>query len=261
MPASASATSMSVLSIVRRGPIPPRNRPALRATQRHPVERASANSADPRKRVNGVRRSWATLSSDSRMPRINAWFFSSMRLKDRASSSSSSLDSRTGTRWSRLPGIDDGPGGGHDLADRLHGAMGEERAPDEPEQINRGHHRDKRSAKGLEQRLASCWRCGPLPDRRTVKQVALTNDQIPFLVLGNAHPAVPNWNGPSSSLLSTSIQSGGTRRKKTVLNGLITPDEKRLLIAVASALIDPGFQGAECRPPDRPRRILSDALR
>ena len=51
----------------------------------------------------GVRRSWATLSSDSRMARMSAWFLSSSVLKRRTSSSNSSSDWRTGTRASSWP--------------------------------------------------------------------------------------------------------------------------------------------------------------
>ncbi len=55
-----------------------------------PAEEASACSAPARRRVSGVRRSWATVSRAPRMPAINVSIRESMPLNRRASSSNSS---------------------------------------------------------------------------------------------------------------------------------------------------------------------------
>ena len=103
VPASAALMSMSVLSMLRtRSDSSMQSASASRAA---PGSAAGcmASSAVPRIRVSGVRRSWATLSNDSRMARINDSFFSSKVLKMRTSSSNSSRDLRVGTRASSLP--------------------------------------------------------------------------------------------------------------------------------------------------------------
>ena len=95
-PASARAINRRALKILMR----PSNSSIVRSS----AARAAAGSASPRsassawlrRRVNGVRRSWAMLSETSRMPAIRSPMRASISLRPRARRSSSSSEPRDG---------------------------------------------------------------------------------------------------------------------------------------------------------------------
>ena len=102
-PVSASEISIRVLSMVMiRSDSSAQSSRASRKTSTV-LSDCNAVSIPARRRVTGVRRSWATLSRAARMPVSSSSIFSSMVLKRRTSSSSSSPLCRDGTLASILP--------------------------------------------------------------------------------------------------------------------------------------------------------------
>ena len=105
----------------------------------------NAASAEFRRRVSGVRRSCATLSSASRMPRIETFVLASIRLKS-ALSSSSSLPRRRADGHARrhVAGIDHRARGIDEPAHRPQGAAGQARRARQREQHDQTADRQQR---------------------------------------------------------------------------------------------------------------------